>query len=107
MVYNIVRKALLAGIGAQEKVKDLLDELVNKGELSDRDSAKLLKEWANKAKSGKEDLDRMVSDTMHMGFDKANIATKDELDTLKKKVQQLSVRLKKLENAAAPTEEQQ
>jgi len=100
MVYDVVRKALLAGLGVQEKVKELVDELVKKGELNDAEGAKLMKEWVAKAKTSSKDITRVVSENLHMGLDKVNIATKDDLDTLKKKVQQLSVRVKKLENEA-------
>ncbi len=100
MVYDVVRKALLAGLGMQEKVKELVDDLVKKGELNDAEGAKLMKEWVSKAKTSSQDISRVVSENIHMGLDKVNIATKDDLDALKKKVQQLSVRVKKLENEA-------
>ena len=60
-----------------------------------------MKEWVAKAKTSSQDISRVVSENIHMGLDKVNIATKDDMDALKKKVQQLSVRVKKLENEAA------
>jgi len=33
-LFDVVRKALFAGLGAQEKVKELVEELVKKGELN-------------------------------------------------------------------------
>ena len=98
MVYNVVRKALMAGLGVQEKVKELVDDLVNKGELNEHEGAKLLKEWVQKAKSSSEDVNKKLNEGIAKGFEKANIAAKEDLDKLAKKVQQLTIRVKKLEN---------
>lgn len=98
MIYEIVRKAMLAGLGVQDKMKELVDDLVNKGEISEREGAKLVKEFMDKAKSSSNDFRGKVNDTVGKGFEKVNIATKDEHDKLAKKVQQLTVRVKKLEN---------
>ena len=99
MLYEIVRKSLLAGLGMQEKVKTLVDELVKKGELSEKEGAKLMKEWVDKAEASKKDVGKMLTEGSHVAYDKLNIATKEELHALTKKVQQVSVRLKKLEDA--------
>ena len=98
MVYDVVRKAVLASLGVQEKMKDFVDDLIKKGELNEHEGAKLMKEWMTKAKTSTEDVNRMATDGMRVALDKMNIATKEELDSLTKKVQQLSVRLKKLES---------
>jgi polyhydroxyalkanoate synthesis regulator phasin len=98
MVYDVVRKAVLASLGVQEKMKDFVDDLIKKGELNEHEGAKLMKEWMTKAKTSTEDVNRMAIDGMRVALDKMNIATKEELDSLTKKVQQLSVRLKKLES---------
>lgn len=105
MVYDIARKALLAGLGVQEKVKEFVDDLVKKGELNENEGARLMKEWMDKAKSSTQDINRMVSEGMSSGLDKVNIATKSDLDALTKKVQQLSVRLKKLESEVLSAKE--
>ena len=109
MVYDMVRKALLAGLGMQEKVKELVDDLVKKGELSEGEGAKLMKEWVDKAKTSTKDINKDIKEGLSKGFEKANIATKEDLDKLSKKVQQLTARVKKLENQSAgqePAEEE-
>lgn len=98
MLYDIVRKSLLAGLGVQEKVKELVDDLVKKGELNEREGAKLVKEFMDKAKSSRSEFDKKLSEGVAMGYEKANIATRDDLEKLTKKVQQLTLRVKKLEN---------
>jgi polyhydroxyalkanoate synthesis regulator phasin len=98
MVYDIVRKALMAGLGMQEKVKDLVDDLVKKGELNEREGAKLVKEFMDKAKTSRSDFEKKLQEGVSKGYEKANIATKEDVDKLIKKVQQLTLRVKKLEN---------
>ncbi len=41
-VFDIIRNSLLAGLGMQEKVREFVDELVKKGELSETQGAKLV-----------------------------------------------------------------
>ena len=106
MIYETIRKAMLASLGVQEKMKEFLDDLVKKGELNESEGAKLMKEWVDRAKMSGQDMGRMMSDTVNMSYDKLNIASKDDLDALTKKVQQLSVRLKKLEGEVAGTREE-
>jgi polyhydroxyalkanoate synthesis regulator phasin len=96
-MYDVVRKALLASLGVQEKVKELLDDLVKKGELNEREGAKLMKEWVDKAESQSRDVNKMFTEGVSKGYEMVNIASKEELDKLAKKVQQLSLRVKKLE----------
>ena len=104
MVYEMVRKALLAGLGMQEKAKELIEDLVKKGELNEREGAKIMKEFMEKAKTSTEDWNKRVAGSVTKGYELANIATKEEVDKLAKKVQQLTVRVKKLENEVSGKE---
>ena len=97
LVSEIIRKAMLAGLGAQEKAKEFVDELVKAGELSKNDGATLVKEWMSKAEESTKDMDHRVKDTINAAFEKFNIPTRDDLANLEKKIQGLSARLAKLE----------
>ncbi|MBF0558654.1 MAG: phasin family protein [Nitrospirae bacterium] len=99
-IFDVVRNAVLAGFGVQEKVREFIDELVKKGELSESQGAKLVKEWTEKADKGATDMNKNVSDLMTKTLEKMNIPTKDEFDRLNKKVQNLSSRVRKLEGGA-------
>ncbi len=96
-VFDVVRNAILAGFGVQEKVKEFIDELVKKGELSDSQGAKLVKEWTEKADKSTSDLSKSISELVSKTLDKMNIPTKDDMEKLNKKIQSLSARVKKLE----------
>jgi len=95
--FEAVRSALLAGLGMQEKVKEFIDELVKKGELSESQGAKLVKEWTEKAEKGTEGFSKNFSEILTKTLDKMNLPTKDDIEKLNKKVQGLSTRVKKLE----------
>jgi polyhydroxyalkanoate synthesis regulator phasin len=96
-VADIIKKAMLAGLGAQEKAKEFVDELVKAGELSKNEGATLVKEWVSKAEESTKDMDHKVKDTITAAFEKLNLATRDDLERLEKKIQGLSARLTKLE----------
>ncbi|MEE9523643.1 MAG: phasin family protein [Thermodesulfovibrionales bacterium] len=97
--FDIVRNALLAGLGVQEKIKEFVDELVKKGELSDSQGAKLIKEMAEKADKGTEDLSKTFSELITKILDKMNLPTRDDLEKINKKLNSLSAKLKKIEGA--------
>lgn len=99
-ILETVQKLLMAGLGMQEKVKEFIDELVKKGELSETQGAKIVKEWSKSAGETKEEFDKNLVDLINKAFEKVNIPTKDEMDELKKKLQSLSVRVKKLEESS-------
>jgi len=96
-VSDIIKKALLVGLGAQEKAREFVDELVKAGELSKSEAASLVKEWTSKAEESTKDFDRKVKDAIAGALEKINISTRDDVERLEKKVQGLSTRLAKLE----------
>jgi polyhydroxyalkanoate synthesis regulator phasin len=97
VIAEIVKRAMLAGLGAQEKAKELIDELVKAGELSKGEAASLVKEWTSKAEQSTKDVDVKFKDAAAGVLEKLNIPSKDEFEKLEKKVQSLSARLRKLE----------
>ncbi|HEX8947962.1 MAG TPA: phasin family protein [Dissulfurispiraceae bacterium] len=103
-IFDLVRSALLAGYGVQEKVKEFVDELVKKGELSESQGAKLVKEWSEKADKGASEWNKSLSEMMAKTLEKMNIPSKDEIEKLNKKIHNLSARVKKLEGAVEESE---
>ncbi len=104
--FESIRKALMAGLGVQEKVGELVDSLVKKGELSETQGAQLIKEWSEKINKSGEDLSKNISDIMKKTLDKMNIPSRDELDRMNNKLMSVSAKLKKLEESAAAKDKQ-
>ena len=98
-INEILHKALMAGIGIPEKLKELVDELVEKGELSKSEGAKLVKECSQKIGRTGDELNKGMSELIDKTLEKMNIPTRAEVDKLNKKVTALSSRLKKLEDS--------
>ena len=97
-VSDVIKRAMLAGLGAQEKAKEFVDELVKAGELSKSEGASLVKEWVSKAEESTKDMDHKVKDAIAGAFEKLNIPTREDLEKLDKKLQGISARLSKLES---------
>lgn len=96
-IAEVVKKAMLAGLGAQEKAKEFVFELVKAGELSKSEGATLAKEWASRAEESARDMDHRIKDAIAGAFEKLNIPTRDDLEKMEKKIQGISARLSKLE----------
>ena len=97
LVSEVIKKAMLAGLGAQEKAMEFVDELVKKGELSKSEGATVIKEWASKAEESTKDMDVKLKDAITAAFEKLNIPTRDDIERLEKKIQGLSQRVTTLE----------
>lgn len=98
-MFEIIRNILLAGLGAQEKIKESINELVKRGELSESQGARIIKEWAQLADRSTSQLKDDIADIVSKTLEKMNIPTKVEFENLKKKVEGLSARIEALEKA--------
>jgi polyhydroxyalkanoate synthesis regulator phasin len=96
-LFDVVRNAMLAGLGIQETFKEFLDNLVKKGELSESQGAKILKEWTEKADKTSEQLSKNISELVTRTLEKMNLPTNDDIEKLNKEILSLSNRLSKLE----------
>jgi polyhydroxyalkanoate synthesis regulator phasin len=96
-IFDILRNAMLAGFGVQEKVKEFIDDLVKKGELSESQGAKLVKEWSEKADKNVEDISKSMNDLVQKTLEKMSLPTKDDIAKLNEQINTLSARLKKME----------
>ncbi|RJQ51490.1 MAG: hypothetical protein C4526_09800 [Nitrospiraceae bacterium] len=99
-INEILHKALMAGLGVPEKMKEMVDDLVKKGELSESQGAKLVKEWKDKAGKTGDDISKGLTDLIDKTLEKMNIPTRDEVAKLERKVTALSARVKKIEGAS-------
>ncbi len=103
-INEIVHKALMVGIGVPEKMKELVDDLVKKGELSESQGAKIVKECSEKVSKSGDELSKTVSELINKTLETINIPTRDEVEKLQKKLIVLSARIKKLEEASESKE---
>ncbi len=102
-INEIVHKALMAGIGIPEKVTEIIDDLVKKGELSESQGATLVKECSDKVEKSGDDISKSISEILDKTLDKMNIPTRSDVEKLNKKLTTLSARVKKLEDSQTKT----
>lgn len=98
-MFDFARDILLAGLGAQEKIKEFVDDLVKKGELSESQGARIVKEWSEKASQSTSDLREDLSEVISKTLEKMHILTKEDIVSLDKKIETLSMRIAALEKA--------
>jgi len=96
-IFEIIRNAMLLGFGVQEKVKEFVDEVVKKGELSESQGAKLVKEWTEKAEKNTEDISNSLNDLLKKTIDKMKLPSKEDIDKMSEEISLLTERIKKLE----------
>jgi len=96
-MFDVLRNALLAGFGVQDKVKEFIDELVKKGELNESQGAKLVKEWSDKAEKNTEDISKSLHDLIETTLDKMKLPSKSEFDIMAEKLNALEARVSKIE----------
>jgi poly(hydroxyalkanoate) granule-associated protein len=102
-MYEGVRKLVLASIGAvataQEELENLISKLVERGELAEIEGKKLLNELKEKRKKrttkAEEAINKQVEDLMTS----MNVPTKDDIDALGKKINDLSKKVDELKKA--------
>ena len=99
MAIDIIKKALLTGIGLALRTKDELEELakdyVNQGELSENDGKKFLDDLTKRYDDAKEKLEEKIEASVKKILDKADIATKEEVNELKSEITLLKDSIKK------------
>ncbi|MCS3923148.1 phasin family protein [Methanosalsum natronophilum] len=91
-----IRKLGLMGIGAwaltEEKVNELVKELVEKGEMSREEGRMVFQEIIDERQRQKEHIEAKINERVNQMIEQTNLATKEDL-------KKLASRVEKLENA--------
>lgn len=98
-VFDIVRNAMLAGFGMQQKAKEFVDDLVKKGELSESQGAKLVKEWSDKVEKNADDMTKNLNELVQKTIETMKFASHEDIRKLTQKIDELSGRLQKMEES--------
>ncbi len=94
---SLIRKGLLVGLGAavltKERAESLVDELVDKGELTQKDRPKAVKELLDWAEEEERSLQQKVKEALAQVVSDLNLPTKEDLKRLEIKLERLEKRL--------------
>jgi len=90
---DMMKKAMMAGIGLALKTKDEVEEiakeLIQKGKMSEKDGKKFLDDLMARYESAKSNMENWVENAVQDLMKKGKLATRDEIDGLKKEIQDL------------------
>lgn len=82
---NWLEKSLHFGVGlflySREKVEELVEDLVNKGEVAQKDAREFAGELMKRGQEQKEEVKKFIRDETAQALDHLNVAKKDDLIT--------------------------
>ncbi len=95
--FELWKKAFLVGLGATavtvEKIQELANELVERGEMTQKDAKSFSEDLKERAMKEKEQLEKKVKDTVETQLSSAvkslGLVTKADFDKLKKELDSL------------------
>ena len=97
-VMNIMKKLMLAAIGAgtisRDKMEEMFDELVKKGEMTSSEKAEAMKKMAEKLETSTGKVKDTVEQKVNVAVNRINV--KGRLDELAKKVDELTAKVDEL-----------
>ena len=93
------RKLALLGIGiaalTREKAEEIVNEFVETGDLSEDDGKKMVKDLMNSSSKHRGDLEKKIEDEVKKAAAKLNLASKDDIKRLERKIAALEKGRKK------------
>ena len=103
MATDIFKRAALMGIGimsmTEAKLKELVKELESKGEVSEKEGKDLLKDLITKADKERKTVEENIRKGIKDYLAKVNIASREDVIKLEKRVKGLEERVKELTKA--------
>lgn len=102
---DIFKKLVLASIGAiemtKEKVEELFDDMVKRGEITEDERAAAVKKFVEKTSDGADKLKDKIEDLFARCAEKCAAKVSDQLAALGRRVGELEDRMKDLEKKPA------
>jgi polyhydroxyalkanoate synthesis regulator phasin len=87
---DVLRKAWLFGVGmyeySKEKVEDLVEEMVRRGEITQQEGPEAVRQLWEKAQDAQQALWEKVKELTRNAVDELNLAKASELEALEKRV---------------------
>jgi polyhydroxyalkanoate synthesis regulator phasin len=97
-MFDILRKALLAGVGVTYLTKDKIEEVGKKiaqdAKVSEAEARKFVDELVKKSLEAKGSLEKTVAEKIQTAVHAMNLPTRKDVDELKSKIAELEAKLK-------------
>jgi polyhydroxyalkanoate synthesis regulator phasin len=98
-MFRIVKKITLAGLGLQARANEIVDEWVKEGERNQRKEAKWVKDVLARLEKDTVSLDEKLSKACKKTLSVIDLASREELTRLSKKVDDLISHLEQTQGA--------
>lgn len=96
-ITEIWKKAGLFGIGmwalTEEKLQDMTDELIENGEMKKEEGKKFVRDLMDEQKKQKQKMENEISAKVQEAVDRADLASKDEVNELKYMISSLESKI--------------
>lgn len=93
MPFEFMKKAMMIGIGiamkTQSEIEEMTKDFVDKTKMSEDEGKKFIDDMVKKYDEAKKDMEKKIRDGVAEYMNKADIASKKELDALKQEVEEL------------------
>jgi poly(hydroxyalkanoate) granule-associated protein len=100
---ELLRRVMLATMGAaviaQEEVEALINRLIERGEIAEKDGKKLMHEMMDKRKSKSSQVQDEINKNITDVLERMNIPTRTDIDALSQKINGLSKKIDDLKKA--------
>jgi polyhydroxyalkanoate synthesis regulator phasin len=94
---ELIKKAIYTGLGfavlTKEKAEDLVKELAQQAQFSEQEGKELLESVLKRSEQARSDFQAKLEEGVLAAVKKLNLATRDEVISLKAKVDELSAKI--------------
>lgn len=94
---EMLKNVMYAGIGAafltKEKIEELKSDLIEKGKMSQEEGKQFVDDLLSKSEKAKDQIELWINKRVEERVHQLNLATKDEVAELQRKVEELQVAL--------------
>lgn len=95
-MFDLFKKVVLMGLGAvtlsKEKVEQIVDELIKKGELAEDERSKAIRSFLTKAQEQEKVLNEKVITAVKKTIEKFDLPSRKDIERLEKKIGDLKNR---------------
>jgi polyhydroxyalkanoate synthesis regulator phasin len=91
---DLLKKAIFTGLGlafmTKDKIEEFSKELVEKGRLSETEGKEFIDELQEKSEEARKKLEEQIQSALNSTLKKMNIATRDDISRLEKRLAKLA-----------------
>jgi poly(hydroxyalkanoate) granule-associated protein len=102
-MFDLLRHVLLASIGAvvivEEEIETLVNKMIERGEIAEKDGKKLVHEVMDKRKGKAQKLDDQIRKDVEAVLERISIPTKADVEELSQKITVLTAKVDELKKS--------